>query len=75
VDGLTIEEKLEGVHPVLFRFVFAVSTLGVLMAISFLVFNVYNQNIRYQKHSVSLEMPIPIVERYNFNVFFKLSLL
>jgi len=51
VDGLTIEEKLEGVHPVLFWFVFAVSTLGVLMAISFLVFNVYNQNIRYIKMS------------------------
>ena len=48
VDGLRIQEKLEGVHPVLFWFVFAVSTLGILMAIGFLTFNVYNQNIRYK---------------------------
>ena len=48
MDGLKIDEKLKGVHPALFWFVFAVSTLGVLMAISFLVFNVYNQNVRYK---------------------------
>ena len=46
MDGLKIEEKLEGVNPVLFWFVFALSTLGVLMAIAFLIFNVYNQNVR-----------------------------
>ena len=46
VDGLRIQEKFEGVHSVLFWFVFAVSSLGILMAIGFLTFNIYNQNIR-----------------------------
>ncbi|KAM7432495.1 hypothetical protein ABFA07_017083 [Porites harrisoni] len=51
VDGLTIEERLEGVHPVVFWFVFSLSILGVLMAICFLIFNVYNRNVRYIKMS------------------------
>ncbi|CAH3104404.1 unnamed protein product [Pocillopora meandrina] len=51
VDGLRIEEKLEGVDPGVLWFVIAVSILGVLMAIGFLIFNVYNQKIRYIKMS------------------------
>lgn len=46
VDGLRIRENFEGVHSALLWFVFAVSTLGILMAIGFLAFNVYNQNVR-----------------------------
>lgn len=46
VDGLRIQEEFEGVHSALLWFVFAVSSLGILMAIGFLTFNVYNQNIR-----------------------------
>ncbi|XP_078359757.1 gamma-aminobutyric acid type B receptor subunit 1-like isoform X1 [Oculina patagonica] len=51
VDGLRIKEKLEGVHPGLLWFVFAISAIGILMAIGFLTFNVYNQNVRYIKMS------------------------
>ena len=46
VDGLRIQKKFEGVHSALLWFVFAVSSLGILMAIAFLTFNVYNQNVR-----------------------------
>ena len=46
VDGLRIQEEFEGVHSALLWFVFAVSSLGILMAIGFLTFNVYNQNVR-----------------------------
>lgn len=51
VDGLRIKEKLEGVDSGVLWFVIVVSILGVLMAIGFLIFNVYNQNIRYIKMS------------------------
>jgi len=51
VDGLRIQEKFEGVHLAILWFVFAVSSLGILMAIGFLTFNIYNQNIRYIKMS------------------------
>lgn len=51
VDGLYIEEKREGVHPILFWSVFTLSTLGVIMALTFLIFNVYHQNVRYIKMS------------------------
>ncbi|RMX44624.1 hypothetical protein pdam_00002738 [Pocillopora damicornis] len=51
VDGLRIEEKLEGVDPGVLWFVIVVSILGILMAVGFLIFNVYNQNIRYIKMS------------------------
>ena len=46
MDGLYIEEKREGVHPILFWSVFTLSTLGVIMALTFLIFNVYHQNVR-----------------------------
>ena len=46
VDGLRIQVEFEGVNSALLWFVFAVSSLGILMAIGFLTFNVYNQNIR-----------------------------
>ena len=46
VDGLRIQEKFEGVRSALLWFIFAVSSLGIAMAIGFLTFNVYNQNIR-----------------------------
>lgn len=67
VDGLTIEDKLEGVHPVLFWFVFAVSTLGVLMAIAFLIFNVYNQNVRWG-FNVKVEAEAVTVIPVNFRI-------
>ena len=54
VDGLTIEERQEGVHPVLFWFVFSLSILGVLMAICFLIFNVYNRNVRYRTSDLNI---------------------
>ena len=46
VDHLYIKRKLEDVHPILFWFAFTASTLGVIMAVAFLIFNVYHQNVR-----------------------------
>ena len=46
VDGLYIARKSDDVHPILFWFAFTTSTLGVIMAVVFLIFNIYHQNVR-----------------------------
>ncbi|XP_067038730.1 gamma-aminobutyric acid type B receptor subunit 2-like [Acropora muricata] len=51
VDGLYIARKSDDVHPILFWFAFTTSTLGVIMAVVFLIFNIYHQNVRYIKMS------------------------